>query len=94
MSDTVLRIEGREKSFGENAKTRADLKDARRRNGVRGDLSSVDDRVERVLVDEKILAQHLVRVESVFKAPGLHLAWACEVHLENGDGTSCRWGED
>ena len=45
-----------------------------------GDESRVENGIERVLVDEEVLPQHFVRMESVADAPILDLRWTCEIH--------------
>ena len=64
-----------EQAFGEHAETGTDLENGRSRRAlaVVGRQRRVQNRFERVPVDEKVLAEHLVRMESVLDAPVLDL---------------------
>ena len=71
--------------LGQYAETGTDLKHAGpslHRRQFRG----VDDCLESIAVNEKILPEYLVGMEAVGKAPLLDLGWTCEVHCSSGIG--------
>ena len=67
--------------LGEDAEAGTDFQHLRRRGVAAPRKPRVDDRLQGVAVDEEVLSQHLVRVEVVFNAPGLHLARTRQIHV-------------
>ena len=74
-------VTARKQAFRQHAQSGADLQHM----DGRGKAGGIENRLEGVAVDEKVLPERAVRVEAVCDAPGLDLAGTRQVHFVSFD---------